>query len=115
MLSALTGMLPHGKGLAFAGMITDATWSDVDGDGDLDLYVANQELPPENKLFRNEGNEVFADVTPPAAVADLDTILAELHRPVEAVVPAARRRRASSPPRRSLRAACRRRPLRWRA
>ena len=38
-----------------------ATWSDYDGDGDPDLYCAN-DLAPDN-LFRNEGNGVFVDAT----------------------------------------------------
>jgi len=39
---------------------------DYDGDGDLDLYVAN--LGP-NKLFRNDGGGRFTDVTDEAGVA----------------------------------------------
>lgn len=39
---------------------------DYDGDGDLDLYVAN--LGP-NKLFRNDGGGRFTDVTEEAGVA----------------------------------------------
>ena len=36
-------------------------WGDYDGDGDLDLYIANGEEP--SKLFRNNGVGGFADVT----------------------------------------------------
>ena len=39
-----------------------AAWSDYDRDGDLDLYVVNDNSGASNKLFRNEGGS-FADVT----------------------------------------------------
>jgi hypothetical protein len=38
-----------------------ATWADYDGDGDPDLYVANDFAP--NNLLRNEGDGSFSDVT----------------------------------------------------
>lgn len=37
------------------------SWADTDGDGDHDLYVVNDGAP--NKLFRNEGDGSFVDVT----------------------------------------------------
>jgi hypothetical protein len=40
---------------------------DFDSDGDLDLFVANDETP--NVLFRNEGNGTFVDVAVAAGVA----------------------------------------------
>ncbi len=48
----------HGNGVAVA---------DVDGDGLLDVYFANQAGP--NALFRNEGGGKFADITEAAGVA----------------------------------------------
>src|SRR5262249_6474101 len=45
---------PWGKGLG-------VVWSDLDGDGDLDLYVAKDSVP--GALYRNEGNGTFVDVT----------------------------------------------------
>lgn len=36
-------------------------WSDLDDDGDVDLYVANDSVP--NILYRNNGNGTFTDVT----------------------------------------------------
>ena len=37
------------------------SWGDYDNDGDLDLYLANDRGA--NKLLRNDGGGVFADVT----------------------------------------------------
>ncbi len=36
-----------------------AVWSDLDGDGDVDLYVANDQAP--NQLYRNDGMGRFRD------------------------------------------------------
>ena len=44
-----------------------AGWADYDNDGDLDLFVANF---GSSKLFRNEGSEIFADVTAESGVGD---------------------------------------------
>jgi hypothetical protein len=41
---------------------------DYDGDGDLDLYISNYELP--NVLLRNDGGFRFTDVTAAAGVGD---------------------------------------------
>jgi hypothetical protein len=38
-----------------------APWADIDNDGDLDLFLANEGDP--NKLFRNDGDQGFADAT----------------------------------------------------
>ncbi|MHC5005308.1 MAG: CRTAC1 family protein, partial [Planctomycetota bacterium] len=51
--------LPQGSALAFA---------DYDGDGDLDLYLTQYELP--NRLLRNDGSFAFTDVTELAGVGD---------------------------------------------
>ncbi len=39
-----------------------AAWGDYDNDGDLDLYLVN-DLGGANKLFRNDGDDLFVDVT----------------------------------------------------
>ena len=47
------------------------TWGDFDNDGDLDLYVANSSGNPgdvENKLYRNDGNDTFTDISGAAGV-----------------------------------------------
>jgi len=53
------------------------TWFDYDNDGWLDFYVAtNQGLqnPPNNKIFRNNGNGTFNDVSGPTGMqADVAT------------------------------------------
>ena len=48
-----------------------AAWSDYDLDGDLDLYVGNEQiggLKAPNQLFRNNGDGTFTDVAPQAGV-----------------------------------------------
>jgi len=58
---------------ALAGLVTgpaavrQPVWIDVDGDGDLDLFVAFRDRP--NALFRNDGGH-FADEAPPMGLAD---------------------------------------------
>ena len=43
-----------------------ASWGDYDNDGDLDLYVGNENDPCQ--LFRNNGDETFTDVAASAGV-----------------------------------------------
>lgn len=52
---------PAGRGLM-------ATWADFTGDGRIDLYVAND--VSDNRLYRNEGDGTFTDVSRRAHVAD---------------------------------------------
>ncbi len=52
--------------------LTDITtesvaWGDYDNDGDQDLYLTNI---AENKLFRNDGSDIFTDVTTVTGVGD---------------------------------------------
>ncbi len=54
-------------GLADARKTVGAVWFDYDEDGDLDLYVANQDGDP-NGLFQNGGNK-FTDVADAAGLA----------------------------------------------
>jgi hypothetical protein len=49
-----------GLRLGQAGYGLGAVWSDLDDDGDLDLFVANDSLP--NFLYRNDGGGRFAEV-----------------------------------------------------
>ena len=46
-----------------------ASWSDFDGDGDPDVYLANDFAP--NNLLRNDGNGKFVDVTEQTGTADI--------------------------------------------
>ncbi len=48
------------------GACVHAIWGDVDGDGDLDLYVTKWAAP--NTLFRNNGDGTFSDISHEAGV-----------------------------------------------
>ena len=48
-----------------------AAWADYDLDGDLDLYVGNEEYP--SQLFRNNGDSTFTDATKAAGVENRRT------------------------------------------
>jgi hypothetical protein len=53
-------------GVALPGTLTESVaWGDYDGDGDPDLYLTNEGA---NRLFRNDGNDTFVDVTATAGV-----------------------------------------------
>jgi len=54
-------------GVADSGAGWGAEWGDFDGDGDLDLYMANNGT---NRLYRNNGNSTFTDIGAAAGVAD---------------------------------------------
>lgn len=74
-------------GLAYPAYPTQAAaWADYDGDGDLDLYVGNENsdaaafssrsldpraIPSPSQLFRNDGRGSFTDVARQAGVANL--------------------------------------------
>ncbi|QDV61179.1 CRTAC1 family protein [Crateriforma conspicua] len=45
-----------------------ASWADYDGDGDLDLYIGNEQHP--NQLFQNQNDGTFIDVASAAGVDD---------------------------------------------
>lgn len=63
-------------GLAFTKSTTEnyrhsgATFADIDGDGDLDLFMGGLDNDP-SKLFRNNGNGTFADVTASSGIDSL--------------------------------------------
>jgi hypothetical protein len=51
-----------------------AAWGDFDGDGHLDVFIANESTDPVNKpypcqLFRNNGDGTFSDIAAKAGVA----------------------------------------------
>lgn len=50
--------------------VSAACWADYDNDGYLDLYLTNRSPLQPNRLFRNQGDGTFADVTIIAGVED---------------------------------------------
>ena len=72
----IDGTLPAGVGTDFNGM--GSSFGDYDGDGDLDWFITNITADPAipsgfggwNRLYRNEGNRLFTDVTQAAGVRD---------------------------------------------
>src|SRR5664279_910468 len=76
----------HEYGLDFSGFSTQAVFFDYDGDGDLDMFLLNHSIhqngtfAPRNnflgtynvltgdRLYRNEGNNKFTDVTKESAI-----------------------------------------------
>lgn len=70
------GTLAAGVGTDLNGM--GSTFGDYDGDGDLDWFITNITEPPGigtpfggwNRLYRNDGNRTFTDVTQAAGVRD---------------------------------------------
>jgi enediyne biosynthesis protein E4 len=70
------GTLAAGVGTDFNGM--GSTFGDYDGDGDLDWFITNITNSPDhpgpfggfNRLYRNDGNRQFTDVTEAAGVRD---------------------------------------------
>jgi hypothetical protein len=54
-------------GVNLTGVSRQASWIDVDNDGDLDLFIAFRDQP--NRLFRNDG-AAFTDVTTAAGIGD---------------------------------------------
>jgi hypothetical protein len=64
------------SGLSNNAPLVTALWLDIEHDGDLDLYLANgrseangNEVYFQDKLWRNDGNWKFTDVTTPSGIA----------------------------------------------
>ena len=62
------GIAPDSKILQLWRNSYQATWADYDGDGDPDLYIANDFSP--NYLFRNDGGK-FVDATKETGTSDI--------------------------------------------
>lgn len=52
-----------GTGLGDVGFGETAAWADYDGDGLLDVYIANNDITLPDRLFHNEGDGGFSDVS----------------------------------------------------
>jgi hypothetical protein len=52
------------------GQCIGVTWGDYDKDGDFDLFATNYGAAASNKLFRNDGNFAFTNITAGAVAAD---------------------------------------------
>ncbi len=54
--------------MELTGLTTESVaWGDYDNDGDQDIYLTNI---GENRLFRNDGSDIFTDVTAVTGVGD---------------------------------------------
>ena len=56
-------------GVDLEGITGQVSFIDYDGDGDLDLFVAFREIF--NRLFQNQGDGTFQDVSFPSGIADI--------------------------------------------
>lgn len=63
-----------GAGVADVGYGQGCSWGDYDGDGWVDLYLANRDIYDElpNCLFRNRGDGTFEDVAPALGIQALE-------------------------------------------
>lgn len=62
-------LAPESKQIAAWRQSTQGTWSDIDDDGDLDLYMTNDFSI--NTMYRNDGASGFVDVTKSTRTADI--------------------------------------------
>ena len=68
LLAAAFTDVTSAAGVGDSGDGRGVAWGDFDGDGDLDLYVANYDRA--NVLYRKDGDSIFTDVTSAAGVGD---------------------------------------------
>lgn len=54
-------------GLDFVGKSHQSIWADYDADGDLDVYLTINDEP--HKLYQNQGDETFSEVTTQAGIS----------------------------------------------
>ncbi len=59
-----------GVNVDHAGRGTGSVWADYDNDGDLDLYLTNQDAGVGNALYRNEGSGQFKEIAAAVGVKD---------------------------------------------
>ena len=62
-------LAPESEQVAAWRQSTQGTWSDIDDDGDLDLYMTNDFSI--NTMFRNDGDAGFVDITDSTQTADI--------------------------------------------
>ncbi|WP_452226508.1 FG-GAP-like repeat-containing protein [Lacinutrix cladophorae] len=58
------------SGISTANMFSyGATWGDIDNDGFLDVFINNRSETISNKLYKNNGNNTFVDVSATAGIS----------------------------------------------
>lgn len=59
------------SGISINSLAFGSSWGDIDNDGFLDLFVCIRDFTTTNKLYKNNGDNTFTDVSVISGIADL--------------------------------------------